>query len=408
MPKRNSNIAKLQSGYLFPEINRRKKAFLDRNPKAKLLSLGIGDTTEPITPHIDKALVNAAASLGTREGYSGYGDEQGMAALREKIASVLYKGMIKGEEVFVSDGAKPDIGRLQLLFGNDAVVAVQDPAYPVYIDSTVMYGKTGKYNESRKRFENIVYMPCNPENNFFPDLKKIPKADVIFFCSPNNPTGAVAARQQLKELVEYARKNKSIIVFDSAYSEYISDKNLPKSIYEIKGAKEVAIEVSSFSKPIGFTGVRLGWAIVPNELKFSDGSFVRNDWNRITATLFNGASNIAQRGGLAALDKQGLKEMRQTISYYMENAKIVRKALKDAKCEAYGGENAPYLWARIKGMGSWEAFEYLLEEAHIVTTPGVGFGQQGEGFLRFSAFGHRENIHEAANRLKECLKKMEV
>ena len=404
MPKRNSNIAKLQSGYLFPEINRRKKAFLDRNPKAKLLSLGIGDTTEPITPHIDKALVNAAASLGTREGYSGYGDEQGMAALREKIASVLYKGMIKGEEVFVSDGAKPDIGRLQLLFGNDAVVAVQDPAYPVYIDSTVMYGKTGKYNESRKRFENIVYMPCNPENNFFPDLKKIPKADVIFFCSPNNPTGAVAARQQLKELVEYARKNKSIIVFDSAYSEYISDKNLPKSIYEIKGAKEVAIEVSSFSKPIGFTGVRLGWAIVPNELKFSDGSFVRNDWNRITATLFNGASNIAQRGALAALDKKGLHEMKQTVAYYMENAGIIRKALKDAKCEAYGGENAPYLWARINGMGSWEAFEHLLEEAHIVTTPGVGFGQNGEGFLRFSAFGHRENIVEAAKRLKACLK----
>ncbi|MEK6949297.1 MAG: LL-diaminopimelate aminotransferase [Nanoarchaeota archaeon] len=404
MPKRNPNIAKLQAGYLFPEINRRKKAFLDRNPKAKLLSLGIGDTTEPITPHIDKALINAAAGLGTREGYTGYGDEQGMAALREKIASVVYNGTVNGEEVFVSDGAKPDIGRLQLLFGNDAVAAVQDPAYPVYIDSTVMYGKTGKYNEGRKQFENIVYMPCTPENDFFPGLKKFPKADIIFFCSPNNPTGAVATKQQLKGLVEHARRNKSIIVFDSAYAEYISGKNLPKSIYEIKGAKEVAIEVSSFSKPIGFTGVRLGWTIVPNELKFDDGSAVRNDWNRIMATLFNGASNIAQKGALAALDKEGLKEMKQTMAYYMENARIIRKALRDAKCEVYGGENAPYLWARIKGMKSWEAFEYLLERARIVATPGVGFGQNGEGFLRFSAFGHRENIVEAAKRLKDCLK----
>jgi len=406
MPKRNQNIAKLQSGYLFPEINRRKKAFLDRNPKAKLLSLGIGDTTEPITPHICKALINAAAGLGKKDEYTGYGDEQGMPALREKIASALYKGIVSGEEVFVSDGAKPDIGRLQLLFNDDAVIAVQDPAYPAYIDSSVMYGKTGKYNSIKNQFENIVYMPCTPQNNFFPDLKKISMADVIFFCSPNNPTGAVATKQQLKELVEYARKNKSIIIFDSAYSEYIADKNLPKSIYEIKGAKEVAIEVSSFSKPIGFTGVRLGWTIVPNELKFDDGSLVRNDWNRITTTLFNGASNIAQMGGLAALDKEGLKEMKQTVSYYMENAQIIRKALKDVKCDGYGGDNAPYIWARIKGMGSWEAFEYLMENAHIVTTPGVGFGPQGEGFLRFSAFGHRESIQEAAKRLKECLSKI--
>ena len=292
------------------------------------------------------------------------------------------------------------------MFNDDAVIAVQDPAYPAYIDSSVMYGKTGKYNSIKNQFENIVYMPCTPQNNFFPDLKKISMADVIFFCSPNNPTGAVATKQQLKELVEYARKNKSIIIFDSAYSEYIADKNLPKSIYEIKGAKEVAIEVSSFSKPIGFTGVRLGWTIVPNELKFDDGSLVRNDWNRITTTLFNGASNIAQMGGLAALDKEGLKEMKQTVSYYMENAQIIRKALKDVKCDGYGGDNAPYIWARIKGMGSWEAFEYLMENAHIVTTPGVGFGPQGEGFLRFSAFGHRESIQEAAKRLKECLSKI--
>jgi len=404
MVKRNQNIAKLQSGYLFPEINRRKNEFLQKNPGAKLISLGIGDTTEPITRHIAKALYNTAKGLGTEKGYMGYGDEQGMTALREKIAKVMYNGSINGEEIFVSDGAKPDIGRLQLLFGNDAVVAVQDPAYPVYIDSTVMYGKTGKYNNASRQFENIVYMPCTPKNNFFPDLRKLPRADVIFFCSPNNPTGAAATREQLQQLVSYARKNKSIIIFDAAYNQYITDKNIPKSIFEIDNAREVAIEVNSFSKSVGFTGVRLGWTVVPNELKFDDGSPVRNDWNRIMTTLFNGASNISQFGGLASLDKEGLQEMKKIVSYYMENAKIIKTALEEAGCEVYGGAQAPYIWARIKGKTSWEAFEYLLEKANIITTPGVGFGICGEGFLRFSAFGHRENIREAAKRLKVALR----
>ncbi len=404
MVKRNENIAKLQSGYLFPEINRRKKEFLEKNPDAKIISLGIGDTTEPITRHIDKGLVDAASGLGTSEGYSGYGDEQGLTELREKIASKIYNGIVSGDEVFVSDGAKPDIGRLQLLFGNDARVALQDPAYPVYIDSSVMFGKTGNYDNSNGKFDGIVYMPCLPENDFFPDLQKLPKADVIFFCSPNNPTGAVATREQLQSLVEYAKKNKSIIIFDAAYSEYIKDKNLPKSIFEINGAEEVAIEINSFSKPVGFTGVRLGWTVVPNELKFDDGSLVRQDWNRVMTTLFNGASNISQQGGLAALDEQGLKEMKEIVSFYMENAKIIKSALKDIGYDVYGGNNAPYLWARIKGMSSWEAFDYILEKANIVTTPGVGFGKAGEGFLRFSAFGHREDINEAVKRLKECLK----
>lgn len=401
MPRRNQNIAKLQSGYLFPEIKRRKREFLQKNPRANLISLGIGDTTEPITKHIAKALYDAAKGLGAEKGYMGYGDEQGMAALREKIASVIYNGKVSAEEVFVSDGAKPDIGRLQLLFGNDAVAAVQDPAYPVYIDSTVMYGKTGKYNSAAKQFGNIVYMPCTPENNFFPDLSKVGKADVIFFCSPNNPTGAVATKGQLKELVQYAKKNSSIIIFDAAYSQYIRDKNIPKSIYEIEGAEEAAIEVNSFSKSAGFTGIRLGWSVVPNELKFDDGSLVRNDWNRISATLFNGASNIAQCGGLAALDREGLQEMKKVVSFYMENARIIKAALQDIGYEAYGGDNAPYIWAKANGMGSWEAFEYLLEKANIATTPGVGFGQCGEGFLRFSAFGHRKDINEAVKRLKK-------
>jgi len=404
MAKRNSDIAKLQTGYLFPEINRRKNEFLEKNPNAKLISLGIGDTTEPITPHIAKALTNAASALGTRDGYGGYGNEQGLLELREKIAKVVYDGLVSGEEVFVSDGAKPDIGRLQLLFGNDAVVAVQDPTYPVYIDSSVMYGKTGSYNKKANQFGNIVYMPCTPKNNFFPDLRKIGKADIIFFCSPNNPTGAVATKEQLKGLVDYAKKNNSIIIFDAAYSEYIVDRNLPKSIYEIKGAKEVAIEVNSFSKSVGFTGVRLGWTVIPNELRFDDGSLVRNDWNRIMTTLFNGASNISQAGGLASLDDKGLKEMKQTVSYYMENAKIIKSALENLRYEAYGGDNAPYIWARMKNMKSWEAFDYLLQKANIVTTPGVGFGQQGEEFLRFSAFGHREDIEEAVKRLRAQLK----
>jgi len=404
MVKRNSDIAKLQAGYLFPEISRRKNEFLDKNPDAKLISLGIGDTTEPITRHIAKALTNAASALGTKNGYRGYGDEQGLLELREKIAKVVYNGLVSGEEVFVSDGAKPDIGRLQLLFGNDAVVAVQDPSYPVYIDSSVMYGKTGSCNKKTSQFSNIVYMPCTPENNFFPDFEKIGKADIIFFCSPNNPTGAVATKAQLKQLVDYARKNKSIIIYDAAYSWYIGNENLPKSIYEIDGAKEVAIEVNSFSKSVGFTGVRLGWTVTPNELRFDDGSLVRNDWNRIMTTLFNGASNISQAGGLASLDSAGLKEMRQTVLYYMGNAKLIRSVLEKLGYEVYGGDNAPYIWARMKNMKSWEAFDYLLQKVNIVTTPGIGFGQQGEGFLRFSAFGHREDIEEAARRLKENLK----
>ena len=403
MVKRNENFAKLKAGYLFPEINRRKKEFLDKNTDAKIISLGIGDTTEPITTHVTKKLIDAVAALGTKEGYTGYGDEQGLTALREKIASAVYDGIISGDEIFVSDGAKPDIGRLQLLFGN-AVVAVQDPSYPVYIDSSIMMGRTGNYDDSNNGFEGIVYMPCIPENEFFPDLQKIPKADIIFFCSPNNPTGAAATREQLQRLVEHAKKNKSIIIFDAAYGQYIADEELPKSIYEIEGAREVAIEINSFSKSAGFTGLRLGWTVVPDELSFDDGSSVKKDWIRIMTTLFNGASNISQQGALAALDKKGLEEMNQTVSYYMENAKIIKTALQGLGYEVYGGDNAPYVWAKMKGKKSWEAFDHLLENANILTTPGIGFGQAGEGFLRFSAFGHREDIEEAVQRLRSHLK----
>ena len=403
MVKRNENFAKLKAGYLFPEINRRKKEFLDKNTDAKIISLGIGDTTEPITTHVTKKLIDAVAALGTKEGYTGYGDEQGLTALREKIASAVYDGIISGDEIFVSDGAKPDIGRLQLLFGN-AVVAVQDPSYPVYIDSSIMVGRAGNYDDSNNGFEGIVYMPCNPENEFFPDLQKIPKADIIFFCSPNNPTGAAATREQLQRLIEHAKKNKSIIIFDAAYSQYIAEKDIPKSIYEIEGAREVAIEINSFSKSAGFTGLRLGWTVVPDEIRFDDGSSVKKDWNRVMTTLFNGASNISQQGALAALDKKGSEEMNQTVSYYMENAKIIKTALQGLGYEVYGGDNAPYVWSKMKGKKSWEAFDHLLEKANILTTPGIGFGQAGEGFLRFSAFGHREDIEEAVQRLRSHLK----
>ena len=404
MAKRNPNMAKLQSGYLFPEINRRKIEFMAKNPKAKIISLGIGDTTQPITPHIIKGMAREVSRLGTKEGYAGYGDEQGLEELREKIAEKLYNGIIEGDEVFVSDGAKPDTGRLQVLFGSNATIAVQDPSYPVYVDSSVMLGHTGIYNQKTSYFSGIEYMLCSKENNFFPDLKKAKRTDIIFFCNPNNPTGSTATHEQLKELVAFAKKNRSIIIYDSAYSSFISGKNIPKSIYEIDGAREVAIEISSFSKSIGFTGVRLGWTIIPKQLKYDDGTAVNKDWNRIMTTIFNGASNVAQYGGLAALEDEGIKEMKKNVSYYMENAGIIRKSMEKLGYEVYGGVHAPYIWVRIQGKTSWQAFEEILSKAHVVTTPGVGFGPSGEGFIRLSAFGKMEDVKEAAKRIGRMMK----
>ena len=304
MIKRNQNFANLTAGYLFPEIARRRKEYQTSNPDAKIISLGIGNTTEPLTPHIVEGMKNYVEDLGTAAGYSGYGDEQGNTALRKKIAEVYYKGMADASEVFVSDGAKCDIARIQTLFGSKVKVAVQDPAYPVYVDGSVVVGAAGKNNGSG--YKGISYLPCTPENNFFPNLKSVKKNSIIYFCSPNNPTGATATKEQLKELVDFSIKNDCIIIYDAAYSAFIRDENLPKTIYEVEGARKCAIEINSFSKPAGFTGVRLGWSVVPNELKFSDGSLVNKDWNRVMTTLFNGASNIAQAGGIAALDDTGL------------------------------------------------------------------------------------------------------
>lgn len=390
MTKRNPRMGCLKANYLFPEVNSRKKEFLLKHPDASLISLGIGDTTEPIPPFIAEALVKASAALGTKEGYSGYGPEQGQKLLREKIADKLYDGRVKADEIFISDGAKCDLGRMQMLFGSDVSIAVQDPAYPVYIDGSLIQG-----------VKTIVSMPCKPENDFFPDLKSTPRTDLIYFCSPNNPTGAVATRKQLEQLVAFAKTNRSIIIYDSAYANFIQDPKLPKSIFEIEGAREVAIELGSFSKIAGFTGVRLGWSIVPDELTYEDGGSVKNDWNRITSTIFNGASNISQAGGIAILEEDGLKEIASLTAFYMENTRIIRNVMLELGYEVYGGENAPYLWVRFKDKGSWQTFQEFLEKYHLITTPGVGFGPAGEGFLRFTAFGHRDNILLAVNRLRQ-------
>jgi len=399
---RNANIGKLAAGYLFPEIARLRNAHLEKNPDAKLISLGIGDTTEPIPEVIAKAMADAAMGLATLEGYSGYGAEQGNAPLREGISSHFYQGRVKATEVFVSDGAKCDIARLQMMFGQGLTAAVQDPSYPAYVDTTVLMGNTGTYQESNSQYQNISYLPCSKDNDFFPDLSGKDRVDVIFFCSPNNPTGAAATRSQLEELVEYCRKNGTILVYDAAYASYIADaETYPRSIYDIDGAEEVAIEVNSFSKYAGFTGVRLGWTVVPEALKYADGSPVAKDFNRVMCTCFNGASNVVQAGGLACLTAEGIQAMSDTVDFYKENAQILKTTFQDLGFEVYGGENAPYVWLSFPGRKSWDVFSEILEKTDIVVTPGSGFGPAGEGYVRASAFGHRENILEATERFRK-------
>ncbi|MEM4326064.1 MAG: LL-diaminopimelate aminotransferase [Candidatus Pacearchaeota archaeon] len=392
--KRNKNLSKLQPTYLFQEINKKKRSFLEKNPLAKIISLGIGDTTEPLTPLITKRLEDSARSLGERDSYIGYGEERGDKNLRKKIAELFYQNIVNEDEIFISDGAKCDIGRLQIMFGQNIRIAVQDPSYPVYVDGSIIVGAV-------KKFKDIIYMECSPENNFFPNLSKIKKkVDIIYFCSPNNPTGSVSTREQLEELILFAKNKKSIIIFDAAYSEYIDDNKLPKSIYEVKGSKEVAIEVNSFSKSLGFTGVRLGWCVVPKDLTYDDGYLIWNDWNRIVSTIFNGASNIAQRAVFRFLNENGIREIRETVSYYKKNAQIIKQTLDDLGIENYGGKNSPYIWVRIKGKKSWEIFDEFLEKYNIIVTPGSGFGPSGEGFVRISSYGHREDIEEACKRLQ--------
>ncbi|MDR0388828.1 MAG: LL-diaminopimelate aminotransferase, partial [Spirochaetaceae bacterium] len=359
MVRRNRCIANIHAGYLFPEIGRRRREYALAHPEAKIISLGIGNTTEPILPHINGALIEGARALGTVEGYSGYGDDYGLAALREAVAREWYGGGLTADEVFISDGAKCDIGRLQLLFGADTRAAVQDPSYPVYVDGSVLIGAAGKWTGDG--YAGITYLPCTAENGYFPDLSKLPENCLIYFCSPNNPTGAVATRAQLAALVDMALARRSIIIFDAAYCEYIRDEALPKTIYAVEGAKRCAIEVNSFSKPAGFTGVRLGWTVVPKELSYSGGESVNADWGRICSTVFNGASNIAQAGGLAALDEEGRKEIRTLTDYYLGNARLIREAVRRLGISCVGGDNSPYIWARFPGRDSWDVFSEILE-----------------------------------------------
>jgi LL-diaminopimelate aminotransferase len=406
MIQRNPCLARLKAGYLFPEIARRRREFAAAHPEdpalpeTRIISLGVGNTTEPILPHINAGLVDGARRLGKAETYSGYTDE-GLLPLREGISRVFYDRAFLPDEVFISDGAKCDIGRLQLLFGAGTKVVVQDPSYPVYVDGSVLAGAAGDWADTG--YGGITYLPCTAENNYFPDLAKLPENSLFYFCSPNNPTGAAATRQQLNELVSAALRKGCVIIFDAAYAEYIRDPDLPKTIFDIPGSKECAIEVNSFSKPAGFTGVRLGWTIAPKELKYAGGESVNADWNRIAGTVFNGASNIAQGGGLAALEPEGVKEIRELCDFYLGNAKLIREALEKRGIGCVGGDNSPYIWARFPGRDSWEVFAEILEKCRVVTTPGAGFGPAGQSFIRFSAFGHRKEVEEACGRLEKLL-----
>ncbi|KAL6296929.1 hypothetical protein ACE6H2_005071 [Prunus campanulata] len=397
---RSVNMENLQNEYLFPEIFMREFVHTQKYPHARLIRLGVGNTTEPIPDIITSSMAEHAHALSTVQGYRGYGAEQGHMELRRAIAEKFYNNMgIEGDEVFVSDGAQCDISRLQMLLGSNVTVAVQDPSFPAYIDSTVIAGRAGRFQEETGKYKNIVYLNCRPENNFFPDLSTASRADIIFFCSPNNPTGNAASQQQLKQLVEFAKANGSIIVYDSSYAAYISDDS-PRSIYEIPGAREVAIEVSSFSKFAGFTGVRLGWTVVPDELSYANGFPVIKDYNRIVCTCFNGASNIAQAGGLACLSAEGYQAITTVVDYYKENAKIIVDTFRSLGLKVYGGKNAPYIWVHFPGLSSWDVFNEILEKTDIVTIPGKGFGPGGEEYIRVGAFAHRESIVEASKRLK--------
>jgi LL-diaminopimelate aminotransferase len=404
----NINYDKLGAGYLFPEIARRAKAFVEKHPGVELHRLGIGDTTQPLAPSVVRALQDAAERLSKGDTYTGYGDYEGETFLREAIRDAYRERKVEVEldEIFVSDGAKSDSGNIQTIFGPDNVIAVQDPAYPVYVDTNVMAGRTESFNTVTGQYAGIVYMPCHEHNDFFPELPS-EKVDLIYLCSPNNPTGAVATKEQLTRFVEYARQIKAIIVFDAAYSAFISDARLPRSIYEIRGADECAIEVNSFSKSAGFTGVRLGWSVVPKSLITEDAPAGKLNalWYRRQSTFFNGAANIVQYGGAAALSPKGRRECQSIVDYYMQNARIIRDGLTSLGLQCYGGDNAPYIWAKTpNGLRSWDFFDKLLREAHVVTTPGSGFGPAGEGFIRFSAFGRRESTERAMTSIKAHLK----
>ena len=404
MLKANQNYLRLQGSYLFSTIAKKVSAYKNANPDRIVISLGIGDVTQPLSPAIIKSLHDAVDDMAAKETFKGYAPDLGYDFLRRAIAEQDYKSRgcdIAEDEIFVSDGAKSDSGNIQEIFDESCTVAVCDPVYPVYVDSNVMAGRTGTYDSDSEQWSDVIYMPCTADNDFvpaFPD--KTP--DIIYICSPNNPTGTAMKKTDLQKWVDYANEHGSVIIFDAAYEAYISEEGVPHSVYECSGARTCAIEIRSFSKNAGFTGVRLGYTVVPKDLKDADGTGLHGLWARRHGTKFNGAPYIQQRAGAAVYTPEGQREIRALVSYYMENAKTVKEALKEQGYTVYGGVNAPYIWLKTpEGMKSWDFFDMLLEKANVVGTPGSGFGPSGEGYFRLTAFGSHENTAEAVRRIKE-------
>lgn len=406
----NDNYLKLKAGYLFPEIARRVNAFAEAHPDAKLIRLGIGDVTEPLPPACCSAMITATQEMGDRSTFKGYGPEQGYAWLREKIAAHDFQARgcnIEADEIFISDGSKCDTGNILDIFGKDNTIAVTDPVYPVYVDTNVMAGHTGDVN-NRGEFDGLVYLPITAQNNFTAEIPS-KKVDLIYLCFPNNPTGATATKEHLTAWVKYANENGSIIFFDAAYEAFITNPDIPHSIYEIEGARNCAIEFRSFSKNAGFTGTRCALTVVPKTLTASsaDGTAVElwKLWNRRQSTKFNGVSYIVQRGAEAVYSEEGQTQIKALVNFYMENAKIIREQLTAAGLAVYGGVNAPYVWVQTpNNLSSWDFFDKLLNTCNVVGTPGSGFGAAGEGYFRISAFNSRANVEEAMKRITENFK----
>ena len=403
MFKLNDNYLKLPGSYLFSTIGKKVKAYSDEHPDKKIIRLGIGDVTQPLAPAIIKALHGAVDEMADAKTFRGYAPDLGYEFLRNAIAENDYKSRgcdIAADEIFVSDGAKSDSANIQEIFTADSKIAVCDPVYPVYVDSNVMAGRTGTYDKNTELWSDVIYMPCLADNNFAPELPK-ETPDIIYLCFPNNPTGATIKKDQLQEWVDYANKVGAVIIYDAAYEAYISEEDVPHTIYECEGAKTCAIELKSFSKNAGFTGTRLGYAVVPKDLKDADGVSMHSLWARRHGTKFNGAPYIVQAAGDAVYSDEGKAQTKAQIAYYMNNAKVISQGLKDAGYTVSGGVNAPYIWLKTpNNMSSWDFFDYLLENANVVGTPGSGFGPSGEGYFRLTAFGTYENTVEAIERIK--------
>jgi len=411
MAKLNNHYLKLKAGYLFPEIARRVNLFTDNNPDGakQIIRCGIGDVTEPLPLAAREAMKAAIDELGNRETFKGYGPEQGYGFLRSAIAKGDYQDngiQVEDDEIFVSDGSKCDTGNILDIFGNNNKIAITDPVYPVYVDTNVMAGNTGEANESGA-YEGIYYMPCNAENGFVPEIPK-ERVDLIYLCYPNNPTGATATKDQLKEWVDYAKANGSIILYDAAYQAFIKDENVPRSIYEIDGARDCAIEFRSFSKNGGFTGVRCAFTVVPKELMAEDDKGEKRSlhplWSRRQSTKFNSVSYPVQKAAEALYTEEGKNQVSSLISHYMDNAALLSSACAEIGLSVYGGENAPYVWVACpESVDSWGMFDKMLNEANVVITPGAGFGEAGEGFFRISAFNSKANVETVCERLKKIL-----